>query len=68
MSSQSDEMKEPAVLTEHRGPILIITLNRPDAMNAINGALSDGVGDPIETRGGDTGLVAGDTTGSGRDC
>ena len=31
---------EPAVLTERRGRVLLITLNRPDAMNAINGALS----------------------------
>ena len=29
-----------AVLTERRGRVLLITLNRPEAMNAINGALS----------------------------
>jgi len=66
MSSQSDETKESAVLTERRGPILIITLNRPDAMNSINGALSDGVVDAIETLDDDPGLVAGIITGSGR--
>ena len=30
------------VLTEKRDRVMIITLNRPDAMNAINGALSHG--------------------------
>ena len=34
---------EPAVLTERRGRVLLVTLNRPDAMNAINGALSSGL-------------------------
>ncbi|MBA3053929.1 MAG: enoyl-CoA hydratase [Sphingomonadales bacterium] len=33
-------MEEPVVLTEHRGPIAIITLNRPDALNAQSRALS----------------------------
>ena len=27
-----------AVLTERRGRVLVITLNRPEAMNSINGA------------------------------
>ena len=31
---------ESAVLTERRGRVMVITLNRPEAMNAINGALS----------------------------
>ena len=35
--------EEQAVLTERRGRVLIVTLNRPDAMNAINGALSSGL-------------------------
>ena len=35
-------MSEPAVLTERRGRVLIITLNRPDQMNAINGELAGG--------------------------
>ncbi|MBT5756192.1 MAG: enoyl-CoA hydratase, partial [Acidimicrobiaceae bacterium] len=34
---------EAAVLTEARGRVLLITLNRPEAMNAINGALSNGL-------------------------
>ena len=30
--------EEQAVLVERRNRVMIITLNRPDAMNAINGA------------------------------
>ena len=32
-----------AVLTEKRDRVLIITLNRPEAMNAINSALGEGL-------------------------
>ena len=34
---------EEAVLVETRGRVMVITLNRPEAMNAINGALSHGL-------------------------
>ncbi len=37
------ETSTEAVLTEKRGRVLIITLNRPEAMNAINGDLSHGL-------------------------
>ena len=36
-------MSEPAVLTERRDGVLVITLNRPDARNAVNAALAEGV-------------------------
>ena len=45
---------------------MVITLNRPDAMNAINGALSNGLWNAIEELDGDDSLVAGVITGSGR--
>ena len=35
--------EEQAVIVERRGGVMVITLNRPDAMNAINGALSNGL-------------------------
>jgi enoyl-CoA hydratase len=57
---------EPAVLTERRGRVLLITLNRPDAMNAINGALSSGLVAAVEELDGDAGLTAGVLTGAGR--
>ena len=39
--SDTNEPAQPAVLTERRDRVLVITLNRPDAMNAINGDLSN---------------------------
>ena len=57
---------QPAVLTEQRGRVLLITLNRPDAMNAINGALSSGLVAAVEQLDGDAGLTAGVLTGAGR--
>ncbi len=57
---------EPAVLTERRGRVLLVTLNRPDAMNAINGALSSGLVAAMEELDGDDGLTAGVLTGAGR--
>ncbi|CAN5438202.1 crotonase/enoyl-CoA hydratase family protein [soil metagenome] len=55
-----------AVLTEQRGRVLLITLNRPEAMNAINGALSAGLWAAIERLDADPGLTAGVLTGNGR--
>ena len=57
---------QPAVLTEKRDRVLLITLNRPDAMNAINGALSAGLVAAVEQLDGDPGLTAGVLTGAGR--
>ncbi|GIS21080.1 MAG: hypothetical protein CM15mP120_29960 [Pseudomonadota bacterium] len=45
---------------------MVITLNRPDAMNAINGALSNGLWNAIQELDADDSLVAGVITGSGR--
>ena len=60
MSEEND-----AVLTERRGRVLLITLNRPDARNAINGALANGLKDAVRELDEDTGLSAGVITGSG---
>lgn len=38
----------PAALTERRGNVLIITLNRPEARNAVNAAVSTAVGDALQ--------------------
>jgi crotonobetainyl-CoA hydratase len=37
-----------AVLVERRGHVLVITLNRPEARNAINGAVTEALGDAME--------------------
>ncbi len=63
MSDTSAEA--PAVLTEQRGRVLIITLNRPEARNAINGALSHGLWEATQQLNSDPGLTAGVLTGNG---
>ena len=55
-----------AVLTERRDRVMLITLNRPDAMNAINGELSEGLVAAIEELDNDDGLTAAVLTGNGR--
>ncbi|GFG84116.1 crotonase/enoyl-CoA hydratase family protein [Mycolicibacter algericus] len=40
-------MTESAVLVERRGNVLLITINRPEARNAVNGAVSNGIGDAL---------------------
>ncbi|MGV0626806.1 crotonase/enoyl-CoA hydratase family protein [Mycolicibacter minnesotensis] len=40
-------MSEAAVLVERRGNVLLITINRPEARNAVNGAVSTGIGDAL---------------------
>ena len=55
-----------AVLTEVRGRVLLITLNRPDQMNAINTDLAQGVLAAVAQLDTDDGLTAGVLTGAGR--
>ncbi|MEY8015012.1 crotonase/enoyl-CoA hydratase family protein [Mycobacterium servetii] len=55
----------PAVLVERRGNVAVITINRPEARNAINGAVSIGVGDALEEAGRDAGVRAVVVTGAG---
>ena len=54
------------VLTERRGRVLLITLNRPEARNAINAELAEGLVRSIEELDGDDGLTAAVVTGAGR--
>ena len=56
----------PAVLTERHGRVLLITLNRPDAMNAVNTALAQGLVAAIGELDDDPSLTAGVLTGAGR--
>jgi len=64
--TETNEADQPAILTETRGRVLVITLNRPAAMNAINGDLSNGLWDAIQKLNQDPGLTAGVLTGNGR--
>jgi enoyl-CoA hydratase len=55
-----------AVLTERRGRVLLITLNRPEARNAINGELADGLVAAVDELDRDDGLTVGVLTGAGK--
>lgn len=55
----------PGALTERRGNVMVITINRPEARNAINGAVSIGVGDALEEAQRDRGVRAVVITGAG---
>ena len=44
----SETGSDAAALVERRGNVMIITINRPEARNAINGAVSTVVGNAIE--------------------
>jgi len=57
--------EENAVLTERRGRTLLITLNRPDARNAVNAALAQGVAAALDELDGDVDLAVGVLTGAG---
>ncbi|HVS68094.1 MAG TPA: crotonase/enoyl-CoA hydratase family protein, partial [Mycobacteriales bacterium] len=53
------------VLTERRDNVLIITLNRPEAKNAVNEGLAKGVAAAIDELDGDDSLFVGIITGAG---
>ena len=53
------------VLVEQRDRILIITINRPKAKNAVNSAVSHGLADAVDRLDGDPGLSVGILTGAG---
>jgi enoyl-CoA hydratase len=53
------------VLTERRGNVLLITLNRPEVRNAVNAALAEGVAHALDALDGDDELSVGVLTGTG---
>jgi enoyl-CoA hydratase len=57
---------EPEVLTERREGVLVITMNRPDARNAVNGALAQGVSDALDDLDGSDDVAVGVLTGAGK--
>jgi len=54
------------VLTEIRGRVMLITLNRPDAMNAINMALAEQLAAAMDSLDSNNDLSVGVLTGNGR--
>lgn len=55
-----------AVTLERRGAVALITLNRPEAMNAVNSAVAKGLGDAIAAFAADDALRVAVITGAGR--
>ncbi len=54
------------VLTQRRGRVLVVTLNRPDALNALDAALSDGLLAALRELDADPQLAVGVLHGAGR--
>ncbi len=54
------------VLTESRGPVVLLTLNRPDALNALSAALLEALAEAIHACTADDGVRAVVVTGAGR--
>ncbi len=57
---------EPAVLTERRERVLVITINRPEQRNAVNAAVADGIAGALDDLDGDAELSIGVITGAGK--
>ncbi len=59
------ESAQPAVLTERRDGVLVITINRPEVRNAVDAAVAEGIAKALDELDGDAGLQAGILTGAG---
>lgn len=65
MSAEQAVETAEAVLSERRGNVLLITINRPDVRNAVNGAVAAGVAGALDELDGDEELSVGVLTGAG---
>lgn len=65
MSADETAVATEPVLTERRGKVLLVTLNRPEVRNAVNAALAAGVADALEELDADDELAIGILTGAG---
>jgi enoyl-CoA hydratase len=62
----SGQQDAAPVLTERRGRVLLITINRPDQRNAVNAAVSHGIAAALDELDADPGLSVGVLTGAGK--
>jgi crotonobetainyl-CoA hydratase len=61
----TEAVTAPAALAERRGGVLLITINRPEARNAVNAAVSTAVGDALQEAQDDPEVRAVVITGAG---
>ncbi|MGV0604642.1 crotonase/enoyl-CoA hydratase family protein [Mycolicibacterium sp. XJ1904] len=61
----TEAVTTPAALTERRGNVMLITINRPEARNAVNSAVSTAVGDALQQAQDDSEVRAVVITGAG---
>jgi enoyl-CoA hydratase len=70
MTSEQQLSRPPTsnlpVLTERRGRVLVITINRPDQRNAVNAAVAQGIAAALDELDGDSELTLGVLTGAGK--
>ena len=64
MTAGQSAAEEP-VLTERRGNVLLITINRPEVRNAVNAALAAGLAGALEDLDATMSLSVGILTGAG---
>jgi enoyl-CoA hydratase len=65
MSAEQAAVSSEAVLAEQRGNVLLITINRPDVRNAVNGAVAEGIAGALDRLDDDEELSVGVLTGTG---
>jgi enoyl-CoA hydratase/carnithine racemase len=61
----SESEQQPAVLTERRDGVLVITINRPEVRNAVNAAVAEGIAHALDELDGDDALQVAVLTGAG---
>lgn len=64
-STEATTDAPPAVLTERRENVLLITINRPEVRNAVNAAVAAGIAGALDELDGDEALSVGVLTGAG---
>ena len=59
-------MAAPSIVTETKGAVLVITINRPDARNAVDQSVATGMAEALEKLDADGTLKVGVLTGAGK--
>jgi enoyl-CoA hydratase len=65
MSAEQATAMSDAVVSERRASVLLITINRPEMRNAVNGAVAEGIAGALERLDADDELTVGVLTGAG---